>query len=65
MGAREMKIEGNSLLEFFDGFGQKACFAISATKDNAQLGPVSELLDHPVKNLLRGSNLMLLEIRKT
>ncbi len=65
MGARKMKVKGNSFFEFFYGFGQKTGFAIGAPKDNAELGPISELLDHAVKNLLRGSDLMLLEISKT
>ena len=65
MSAREVKIEGNSFFEFFYGFGQKTCFSVCAPKDNAQLRPISELPDHAVKNLLRGSDLMLLEISKT
>ena len=60
-----MKVKGNSSFEFFYGFGQKPSFSVCAPKDDAQLRPISELPDHAVKNLLRGSDLMLLEISKT
>src|SRR6267154_6173014 len=65
MRAGKVRVQDHGFFEFFYGFSQKSGLPIGAAKDDAELRPVSELSDHALKNLFRGSNLMLLQISKS
>src|SRR6266446_3229820 len=62
IGEELIRIRSQLNLEFLYCFSQETRFSIGAAKDNSELGPISELPDHAVKNLLGGNDLMLLEI---
>ena len=65
MSAWEVRVEGDRPFEFFDGFGQEGCLAVSATEDDVELRSVAEAGEHSFVNLLGGRELVLLEVRES
>src|SRR4051812_12095470 len=62
MSSGEFAVNSDGAFELVYCFGQKSRFAVGPAKDNMQLRTVAELFEHASKDLLRGSQLMLLEI---
>ena len=62
VGLGERGVQRDGLLEFLYCLSQKTRFPIGAPKDYPQLGPITELAEHALENLLCQSELMLLEV---
>src|SRR5437899_3346896 len=65
MSPGKTAIDSDSSLKLVDRFDQKSRFPVGPAKDDMQLRTVAKLFEHPFVDLLRESELMLLEIGKS